>query len=109
MGIELETAERRNQPTTHANSSIRPSEQRVDRRLDLFARPRHYPQMRLSFGDSLETSLDDDPKGAAGSVGYGDAPRPHPVAGIASGPAISPTERVRDRVARWMRLGLSLR
>jgi hypothetical protein len=36
----------RNQATTHANSSIRPSEQRVDRRLDLFARPRHYPQMR---------------------------------------------------------------
>src|SRR5439155_14916604 len=63
---------KRNQATTHANSSFRPSEQRVDRRLDLFARPRHYPQMRLSFGDSLETSFDDDPKGAAGSVGYGD-------------------------------------
>ena len=52
---------KRNQATTHANSSFRPSEQRVDRRLDLFARPRHYPQMRLSFGDSLETSFDDDP------------------------------------------------
>jgi hypothetical protein len=56
MGIEPETAERRNQATTHANASIRPSEQRVDRRLDLFARPRHCPQMRLSFGDSLETT-----------------------------------------------------
>ncbi len=81
MGIEPETAERRNQATTHANSSIRPSEQRVDRRLDLFARPRHYPQMRLSLGDSLETGFDDN-------------------AGIASDPAISPTERVRDRMAR---------
>ena len=68
MGIEPETAERRNQATTHANSSIRQSEQRVDRRLDLFARPRRYPQMRLSFGDSLETSLDDDPGGAAGLI-----------------------------------------
>src|SRR5438132_13954119 len=71
MGIELETAERRNQPTTHANSSIRPSEQRVDRRLALLAGPRHYPQMRLSFGDSLETGFDDNPGATAGSVGYG--------------------------------------
>ena len=92
---------KRNQATSHANSSFRPSEQRVDRRLDLFARPRHYPQMRLSFGDSLETGFDDNPGGTAGSVGYGDrAPRAHRAAGIASDPAISPTERMRDRMAR---------
>ena len=60
---------KRNQATSHANSSFRPSEQRVDRRLDLFARPRHYPQMRLSFGDSLETSLDNDPKARPGLSG----------------------------------------
>src|SRR2546425_12599619 len=101
MGIELETAERRNQPTTHANSSIRPSEQRVDRRLDLFARPRHYPQMRLSFGDSLETGFDDNPGGTAGSVGHGDrAPRAQRAAGVGSDPAISPPDGCGDRMAR---------
>src|SRR5712692_5315831 len=53
---------RRKEATTHANSSVRPSEQQVEWTLDLLARPREYPPMRPSFGDSLETVLEDDPE-----------------------------------------------
>ena len=40
----------------HANSSFRPSDQQVESSLEFFSSPREYPQMRPSFGDSLETA-----------------------------------------------------
>jgi hypothetical protein len=52
----------RNQATTHAQFVVRPSEQQLEWTLDLLAHPREYPASRHSFGDSLETALDDDPE-----------------------------------------------
>jgi hypothetical protein len=62
MGIEPETANKRIQATTHANSSFRSSEQQLRWTLGLLAPPREYPLVRRSFGDSLETDIDDGPE-----------------------------------------------
>src|SRR5436305_6613832 len=46
---------KRNQATTHANSSFRPSDQEVESALEFLSSARAYPEIRRSFGDSLET------------------------------------------------------
>src|SRR5439155_24834968 len=50
----------RNWTTTHANSSFRFSDRYDESTLEFLTYPREYPQMLPSFGDSLETPLDDD-------------------------------------------------
>jgi hypothetical protein len=57
-GLEFSRGDPANRAATHANSSIRPKERDVKRRIDLGRVPREAPQFRRSLGDILETQDD---------------------------------------------------